>query len=60
MFSLDVAVPEPGSEAHLMTIIKPDDYHDWLGVRLIDEARSFVTLPDAQSMAAAPASKAAV
>ncbi len=50
---------KPESEKRSVIIIRPADYDDWLGVRSIDEARSFVTLPDAQIMSAAPASKSA-
>lgn len=49
---------KPGSEKRSVVIIKPDDYDDWLCARSIDEARSFVTLPDAKSMSAGPAPKA--
>ncbi|MEF3064565.1 SOS response-associated peptidase family protein [Pandoraea apista] len=50
---------KPGSEKRSVVIIKPAAYDDWLGARSIDEARSFVTLPDAQTMAAGPAPKTA-
>ncbi|MFK0377860.1 hypothetical protein [Pandoraea sp. NPDC090278] len=50
---------KPGSEKRSVIIIRPDDYDDWLGARSIDEVRSFVTLPDAKTMSAAPAPKVA-
>lgn len=43
---------KPGSEKRSVIIIRPDDYDDWLGARSIDEARSFLTLPDAVEIAA--------
>ncbi len=48
---------KPGSEKRSVVIIKPADYDDWLGARSMDEARSFVTLPDADTMTAAPTPK---
>ncbi|EON14854.1 SOS response-associated peptidase [Pandoraea sp. SD6-2] len=49
---------KPGSEKRSVVIIKPADYDDWLGARSMDEARLFVTLPDAATMSAVPAPKA--
>lgn len=48
---------KPGSEKRSVVIIKPVDYDDWLGARSMDEARSFVTLPDAEAMRAEPRPK---
>lgn len=48
---------KPGSEKRSVIIIRPDDYDDWLAARSMDEARSFVTLPDAATMTAAQAPK---
>lgn len=48
---------KPGSEKRSVVIIKPDEYDDWLGARSIDEARSFVTLPDAARMEASESAK---
>lgn len=49
---------KPGSEKRSVIIIWPDDYDDWLGSHSIDEARSFVTLPDVTTMVARPLPKA--
>ncbi|VVD75522.1 hypothetical protein PHO31112_00819 [Pandoraea horticolens] len=48
---------KPGSEKRSVVIIKLVDYDDWLGARSMEEARSFVTLPDAESMVAGPLPK---
>lgn len=48
---------KPGSEKRSVVIIKPDDYDDWLGARSINEARSFVTLPDVAWMEASESVK---
>jgi putative SOS response-associated peptidase YedK len=50
---------KPGSEKRSVVIIKPADYDDWLGARSMDEARSFVTLPDASQMSVRAAPKTA-
>ena len=49
---------KPGSEKRSVVIIKPADYDDWLGARSMDEARSFVTLPDATDLVGAASPKA--
>ncbi|VVE68849.1 hypothetical protein PAN31117_03087 [Pandoraea anapnoica] len=48
---------KPGSEKRSVVIIKPADYDDWLGSRSMDEARSFVVLPDALTMVAGASPK---
>ncbi|WP_052241107.1 hypothetical protein [Pandoraea fibrosis] len=53
-------VHKPGSERRSVIIIRPDDYDYWLGARSIDEAKLFVTLPGAVSMAAVQAPKWAI
>ncbi|VVD63805.1 SOS response-associated peptidase family protein [Pandoraea fibrosis] len=51
---------KPGSEKRSVIIIRPGDYDYWLGARSIDEAKLFVTLPGAVSMAAVQAPKWAI